>query len=53
MKVAYDCYNHKLNTQGMVGTVVPQFSRMDYKHNGYKIIEIYENSIRMEQRKGL
>lgn len=49
MKRAYDCYNHRLAHQDIIGTVVPQFSRTDYKHNGYKIIEIYEaDNTRME-----
>lgn len=41
--IAYDCYNHKFIEEGLINTVVPQFSRNDLKSNGTKIFYIGED----------
>ena len=45
-----DGYNNKIHWGGVIGTVVPNYSRWGLT-NGYKIIEIvYERDIRIEQK---
>lgn len=44
-----DGYNHKIYRGGVIGTVVPNYSRWGLT-NGYKIIEIaYERNLRTKQ----
>lgn len=47
-----DGYNNKIHLGGVIGTVVPQYSRWGLT-NGYKIIEVfYERDSRIEQKPG-
>lgn len=39
----YDCYNHRFK-KDIIGTVVPQFSRMDIHSNGTKLVEISDEN---------
>ena len=49
--IAYDCYNHKFIEEGLINTVVPQFSRNDLKSNGTKIFYIGEDMQDLRIRK--
>ena len=49
--IAYDCYNHKFIEEGLINTVVPQFSRNDLKSNGTKIFYIGEDMQDLKIRK--
>ena len=47
-----DGHNNKMQWGGVIGTVVPQYSRWGLT-NGYKIIEVfYERDSRIEQKPG-
>jgi site-specific DNA-cytosine methylase len=49
--IAYDCYNHNFIEEGLINTVVPQFSRNDLKSNGTKIFYIGEDMQDLRIRK--
>ena len=49
--IAYDCYNHRFIEEGLINTVVPQFSRNDLKSNGTKIFYIGEDMQDLRIRK--
>ena len=40
--ILLDCYNHKIHTDGVVGTIVQHFGRWGVT-NGWKIVEVDED----------